>query len=177
MSEKGIIVFVLAGVAGLLLILFLCSGLRKKNRRQVTIVRNGMDIKGQRTGLEKGEYFQGNKEEVVTYVIGGPDTQVWKISFQNQKTGEIYRERFNGRLYIGRGQLEKQSECLVISNDSKISKIHCIVYAVENDLFLMDMNSKNHTWVNGRKIEKPVRLENGDIIRLGDTRLRTEFGK
>ena len=55
--------------------------------------------------------------------------------------------------------------------DGKASRIH-VVLTLNADAFeLKDVNSTNGTWVNGRRVEA-CRLEDGDMIRIGDSLLR-----
>lgn len=148
-----------------------------RNQGRHTVVRNGVDVRKQKLGSEKGDYFTGNIKSYDTFVVRKQDNSVWKISFQNQQTGEMYKHRFSKRMWIGRVKMNQAEECLVISNDAKISKNHCVLYEDKNTLFLADMNSRNHTWLNNRQVKTPTHLQNGDVIRVGDTWLRIEFGK
>jgi len=48
-----------------------------------------------------------------------------------------------------------------------ISRQHCKVIVGENSVILMDMGSKNGTYLNNNKIESKVNLKKGDIIKIG----------
>jgi pSer/pThr/pTyr-binding forkhead associated (FHA) protein len=39
----------------------------------------------------------------------------------------------------------------------------------EGDFFILDLESSNGTYINGRRIEEPWLLEQGDQVVLGDT--------
>ena len=41
-------------------------------------------------------------------------------------------------------------------------------------MILEDLGSTNGTFVNGRRITRPLPLEIGDTVRIGDTELRYE---
>lgn len=60
----------------------------------------------------------------------------------------------------------------IIIDDSTVSRIHCQIIQDDNDNFrLIDINSKNGTFVNGTKRHGEVRLNKSDIIRIGNTTL------
>lgn len=149
-----------------------------QNQQKNILVQNGVDIKKQTLGSGKGEYFSGNLNDYDTNYINGPVYSTWKISFQNLNTGAVSEFRFRHHMWIGRtASPDKDERRLVLSGDSKVSKSHCVIYEGEGRLCLADQNSKNHTYVNERRIENPVFLNNGDIIKAGDTVLKIEFGK
>ena len=57
-------------------------------------------------------------------------------------------------------------------DDSYASAAHARVYTRAGSAFIEDLGSTNGTFVNGRQITRPVRLEVGDTVRIGDTELR-----
>lgn len=48
-----------------------------------------------------------------------------------------------------------------------VSRVHARIRCRAVDAFIEDLGSKNGTWVNGRKVEGSVHLEDGDEVRLG----------
>lgn len=52
--------------------------------------------------------------------------------------------------------------------DTGVSTRHAIVRATESGVFVMDLGSQNGTFVNQRRVDTPVRLNPGDVLRLGD---------
>ena len=149
-----------------------------QNQQKNILVQNGIDVKKQMLGSGKGEYFSGNLREYDTNYINGPRYSTWKISFQDMDTGRIFQYRFSRQMTIGRMlPTEKEEVCLVLEGDGKVSKRHCMIYEGEGTLCLADQNSKNHTYVNGKKADSPVFLHTGDVIKAGETRLKGEFGR
>jgi hypothetical protein len=57
-------------------------------------------------------------------------------------------------------------------DDAYASAAHARVYTRDGSTFIEDLGSTNGTFVNGRQIDGPVRLEVGDTVRIGDTELR-----
>ncbi|MBK9137619.1 MAG: adenylate/guanylate cyclase domain-containing protein [Verrucomicrobia bacterium] len=52
--------------------------------------------------------------------------------------------------------------------DSRVSRRHAIIHAQgENEFWLVDLGSSNGTAVNARRVSQPVRLRDGDRVRLG----------
>lgn len=57
-------------------------------------------------------------------------------------------------------------------NDPLVSRIHCQIIQDDNGNFrLIDINSKNGTFINGTKRHGEVRLNTSDIVRIGNTTL------
>ncbi|WP_418752147.1 FHA domain-containing protein [Frisingicoccus sp.] len=141
-------------------------------------MRDGVDIKKQRLGSGKGDIFTGNLEDRATNIVADPALTVWNMVFQNICTGTSYRYRFCGKMYIGREPFGTSPDRMLrIKEDAWISKLHCMIYEEGHRLYLADLNSRNHTFVNEQKIEVPVVLKNGDVIRIGKTELKVLFGR
>lgn len=79
--------------------------------------------------------------------------------------GVLYEVK-KGKLIIGRGEAD------LIIKDAKISRRHLAIELWSRDIaYIQDLASTNGTYLNGVKISK-TRLKDGDIIELGDTRIR-----
>jgi hypothetical protein len=95
--------------------------------------------------------------EVSLDVVGGPDA------------GQIFRVE-RSRILIGRGDVE------VPLGDRKISRRHASleVYGA-SCVLLKDLGSTNGTFVNGARAAS-AELQDGDVIRLGETTLQVSIG-
>lgn len=63
----------------------------------------------------------------------------------------------------------RSSENTISINDASISRNHCqIIQENENSFLLVDLNSTNGTYVNGRKISGQIKLTKHDIVRIGN---------
>jgi DNA-binding winged helix-turn-helix (wHTH) protein len=71
-----------------------------------------------------------------------------------------------GETLIGRGPA-----CAVRLIASGVSRVHAGVRVQEGRALIEDRESKNGTWVNGKRIDDPVQLEEGDEVFVGDYRL------
>lgn len=58
----------------------------------------------------------------------------------------------------------------VILDDSSISRLHAMLFYDETGIGVLDMVSKNGTFVNGEEIESKL-LRKGDTIELGETKI------
>lgn len=58
----------------------------------------------------------------------------------------------------------------LVLNDPAISRLHAMIFFDENGVGILDLVSRNGTFVNGEEIEsKP--LQNGDLIEIGSTKI------
>src|SRR5436190_15711951 len=66
---------------------------------------------------------------------------------------------------------------LVIANDRRVSRRHAAVRPDSGgQLVLVDLDSANGTFVNGRPIDQPYPLAGGEQVRIGDTELSVDAG-
>jgi len=59
-------------------------------------------------------------------------------------------------------------------SDEAVSRAHLIITYENGKLYVRDMDSKNGTYLNGKRITKEE-LRNGDILRIGDTTIKVEI--
>lgn len=82
-----------------------------------------------------------------------------------------YRMYFTGDVItVGRGR-----ENDVIIDDQFVSHLHARLVRKEGRYYLEDAGSTNHTYVNGERVTAPRKLEDGDVITMGDTHLRFSY--
>lgn len=60
----------------------------------------------------------------------------------------------------------------VVFLDPYVSAWHATLYVQDGHLHIEDRGSRNGTWVNGRALKSAESLSPGDVIRLGNTRIR-----
>lgn len=102
----------------------------------------------------------------------GGNKRRWKIILENTDSGERHTYIFFEGLGIGRTTKEAAfEEFFPIPYDKKISKVHCAIVRNRDKLYLRDEGSKNHTYLNGKKVQKPVFIQKEDIISIGQTDL------
>jgi len=64
-------------------------------------------------------------------------------------------------------QLGRSQSCHLPFNEASVSRDHAVIYATPQGFVIQDRGSKLGTFVNGRRVQQPVRLRNGDIIQIG----------
>ena len=79
----------------------------------------------------------------------------------------------SGKLQGGRWPLEIDSftigrgeECDLVIQDRQVSRYHARIVKSVDGYILEDLGSKNGTHINGAKLEKPMRLQDGDEIQI-----------
>jgi hypothetical protein len=63
---------------------------------------------------------------------------------------------------------------IVLDGDSYVSSTHAILERVANGWSILDLTSRNGTYINGERISSPRILRTGDELRIGRTCLRFE---
>lgn len=89
-------------------------------------------------------------------------------------TGKGFELLPDREMLIGRGDSARGikpdvhlSDHAAISNG--VSRVHAKIFCEENVYYIADLNSTNSTFLNDIRVDpqKPQRLKNGDIIKLG----------
>jgi FHA domain len=83
--------------------------------------------------------------------------------------GEDY-ELNSAQLTLGRGG---QND-IPLAKDEYVSARHVRFEPRQDGVWVQDLGSTNGTYLNGVRLERPRRLTNGDVVRVGDTDLRFE---
>ncbi len=75
-------------------------------------------------------------------------------------------EYFSESITVGRDE-----RCQVRLLDSMVSRMHCIITLDGKRYIVKDLDSRNGTWVNGRKIAGRRHVKEADVIQVGPFRL------
>jgi len=69
-------------------------------------------------------------------------------------------------------KIGRTEENTVVLRDDSVSRSHAIIQRLEGgEFYLIDMGSRNGSFVNGRRLTAPVALRDGDRLALGQARL------
>ena len=99
----------------------------------------------------------------------------WKIILEDIDSWDKYSFTFYDTVGIGRGKDGSLYEkYLPITGDGRVSKIHCAIIHRGDKLYLKDEGSRNGTYLNGERIDRPVMVQRDDIIGVGETRLEIQ---
>ncbi|MBI2501574.1 MAG: FHA domain-containing protein, partial [Deltaproteobacteria bacterium] len=69
------------------------------------------------------------------------------------------------------GAFERKGD--VTLADSSISRLHAMIFYDDLGVGILDLVSKNGTFVNGAEVESRL-LQKGDVVLLGSTKLKLE---
>lgn len=99
----------------------------------------------------------------------------WKIIMEDIDSWDKYSFTFYETVGIGRGKDSSMYEkYLPIMGDGRVSKMHCAIIHRGDKLYLKDEGSRNGTYLNGERIDRPVVVQKDDIIGVGETRLEIQ---
>lgn len=77
------------------------------------------------------------------------------------------RTDIDGNCSIGRAAGNQ-----VILADDRVSRRHAVIHAQgEGEFWMVDLGTSNGTYVNGRRLSQPGRLNHGDVIKIGSVEL------
>lgn len=79
------------------------------------------------------------------------------------KNGPLAGQRLEVTDELTLGRLEAD----VVVEDSELSRRHAVFRVVDGELEVEDLGSTNGTFVEGRRIDAPTRIANGDKVKLG----------
>ncbi|MEG1870725.1 MAG: FHA domain-containing protein [Peptostreptococcaceae bacterium] len=88
---------------------------------------------------------------------------------ENNQEEESFRMILEESLSIGRGMNKND---WVITNDQTISQKHCKLYIEKGIVYMIDLNTTNGTFVNKKRMTKPVVINSQDRIRMGVSEYR-----
>jgi len=91
---------------------------------------------------------------------------MWSLTITNPRSEPLQIKVVPGKMLIGR-----MDTCDIIINDSAASRRHAEIFydPLPELLTIKDLKSSNGTYVNRAKISGFIRLQNDDVIRIGQT--------
>ena len=144
-------VYILAGVLVVLLILLVVL----KRGKKKPIIDEPLPVVPDKDS--------DNLEENVTVV----DTDSIKLLIKLTRTndGSVHSVTMNETITVGR---EGGKADLVINGDDKMSRVHAKISLVRGAIVLENLSTTNGTYVNGKKIDRPVQLHQQDVLKMGE---------
>lgn len=132
-----------------------------------------------------GAYFILGKKKNVTYTqIDRVNETCWEtmntmyidMDREEKVTWSLYQEKSCERIPLPEGNItigRRGKGANITIQDQSISAFHCLIYIAQSHAEIVDLDSKNGTYVNGEKINKiPVNLKHSDVIQLGNKEYR-----
>ena len=73
----------------------------------------------------------------------------------------------------GSATIGRSPDATVMVDDPGVSRLHARIRRNDAGCFeVEDLGSKNGTFVNGARVDRPRKLARGDVVRVGETELR-----
>lgn len=140
-------------------------------------VKDGVDVNNQRYGDTKGSYFDGSIPiDDKTVLVNDGERRNWTIALDNLQTGERQIFTFSYEMLIGRTPARSGNQTkLVLGRDSAVSGEHSKIYEMGNRLVIMDLGSRNHTYLNGIKVQQPTEIPMWGQIQVGQSAFRVVY--
>lgn len=94
---------------------------------------------------------------------------MFKLTFHR---GSLSGETLNittPQVILGRSQ----EHCDVWLNDDGMSRVHCRIEERDDGIYVIDLNSRNGTWVNRQRVSEQ-KLASGDVVHIGSVKLTFE---
>ena len=140
-------------------------------------VKDGVDVNAQRYGDTKGSYFDGSDlPDTNTVLVNDRQRRYWTIMLDSMAIGERERFTFSYEMLIGRTPPKTASEVkFVLAKDTTVSGEHSKIYEMGNRLVIMDLGSRNSTYLNGMKVYQPMEIPMWGQIRIGQNSFRVVY--
>jgi DNA-binding winged helix-turn-helix (wHTH) protein len=110
-----------------------------------------------RTVHRFGYAFSGSAQEVRKNVSGGGQKFVYRLIWGNREIA----------LAPGENLLGRDEAATVWIDDALVSRRHARIVIDETGAVLEDLDSKNGTYLRGKKIDAPTELGDGDEVTIG----------
>ena len=94
------------------------------------------------------------------------DREAYLLVRDGRRWGDMHRLLPGASIPVGRVAADG-----IIIRDERCSRIHCEFYVQDQDWYVRDRGSRNGTRLNGEIIKLAKRVKNGDIIRIGHTKM------
>jgi hypothetical protein len=124
-----------------------------------------VDLSGRRAVPSDGQGASAGKpERKARAVRGGKPPASVVVHAPDERKARTFR--LSGPLEVGRAET-----CQVRLEDTYISQVHARLFARDGAWFVEDLGSTNGTYVNDHRVQAPVEVHPGDIVRIGKTLL------
>lgn len=88
----------------------------------------------------------------------------YHITLKNRQNGDEYERDFEGEVIVGRSPEEAN---LIVYDDRSVSKSHFKIIEQKGEFLIEDLQSSNHTWLNGRRVVGQQPVKTGDRVTIG----------
>ena len=120
-------------------------------------------VKSMFKDLKSNSHLASEKKEIAPNEVALVVLKATDPNLANKKIS------FCEQITIGRG-----SENDIVLDDIYVSHHHAVISPVRNLYQIEDLQSRNHTYINGNILNGKEFLQNGDIIKIGCVSFRFE---
>lgn len=163
---SAIVLFAVIAVVALVIILRSVYG-KSNEQKKTPAPETKQDVE-----VKPKSYYETLSDEVETTKVLSAGHQLNNagipIRLKNLKTFRSYSLTVCPEVIIGRMEIDG---VFTISGDSAVSKKHCRLYIDNNVLWIEDLKSANHTFLNEKTVDSPTPVKSGDELKVGNTRL------
>ena len=89
------------------------------------------------------------------------------ISLKDQAGNCVFLKEIVEEIVIGRSNASMNPNYIVIDYDSSVSKKHCRIIRQGDAYYIEDLGSLNHTYVQQKEVNGRVKIENKQVIGIG----------
>ena len=109
---------------------------------------------------------QENKQELPLQASSLRKLIGWLVTYDLNPEGTDFR------IVVGRSKIGNNQSNDFVLNATGVSDDHAVILYRDNKLWIQDQLSTNGTFVNDELIEEKTKLSNGDIIKMGNVKLK-----
>ncbi len=146
------------------LLILIIQSKKKKNYAKVKVVNGKTAFKDDNTGSL--DLLDFESKDQATVLLNGEQNVIWISLTDTQDSNTSYSFYLRDYVVVGREELKGVNGYCIL--DQKLSRRHC-KFSTNADgvVWLEDLGSTNHTYVNGIQIKQKSHLEQGDKIIIG----------
>ncbi|BCN29979.1 hypothetical protein bsdtb5_12740 [Anaeromicropila herbilytica] len=201
--SKTMIIIIISVVVGLLILIIIgiiwwkhkkkekkiLSDINNKVKKPDIIISGGKNVSNQEYSSNIGRSFMSAGDELDKTVVLhqedifdktimlSPDQCLWSVKLKDIRNNRIFVKELRNELVIGRVGNSSDQAKIIIDYESSVSKRHCRIYLKESNVYIVDMGSSNHTFLNGVMLNDEQLLKDGDVIGVGNLSLEVALEK
>lgn len=119
-----------------------------------------------------------NNEDLDSTVILSSNMQnkeCWNVQLKDIKNNRIFAKQLTSEIMIGRVENPNYAQMVVLDYDNSVSKVHCRIFLEKGEFYLEDLQSVNHTFLNGNIIKNVEKISSEDVIGIGNVKMKVFF--
>lgn len=158
-----------AVIAALVLVIVLAVYLLYRQKKKPGTVKENKKEKKKEKQKEikpvivrEPEISEPEGQEDVTVMLEGRYLLTLRDRMDPEK---VFRYPLDGHVVVGRNADMVQ---IVVDYSLTVSGRHCEFYVQNNRFFIRDLNSANHTYLNGKRVNNGMEMTSGSRVKIGE---------